>query len=212
MDRSGDREPGTPEHRAWTQGPWHGTPAEPGAGTQGPGTQGPWHGTPAEPGPGTQGPWQEGSVYSGTWDPGAGDAAFMGDWSVATVAARTLARRVLRFLLLSALAGFAVVAGLIALAVAVWPHGLLAVLLVLLAVPVLLVTLGLAGTVWIGRRAWRRGAWLEAVPVAAGVPWLSRVIWAVRAALVGKAFWRLGRRGRRPGYQPRAGDLSGTTR
>jgi hypothetical protein len=197
MDRSGDWDPGTPEHRAWTQGPWHGTPAD-----QGPGSQRPWH----------EGPPQDGSVYSGAWNPGAGDGAFMGDWSVATVAARTLARRVVRFLLLSALAGFAVVAGLIALAVAVWPHGLLAVLLVLLAVPVLLVTLGLAGAVWIGRRAWRSGAWMEAVPVAAGVPWLSRVIWAVRAALVGRAFWRLGRRGRRPGYQPRAGDLSGTTR
>jgi hypothetical protein len=151
-------------------------------------------------------------VYADTWNPGAGDGAFMGDWTAATVAARTLARRVVRFLLLSALAGFAVVAGLIALAVAVWPHGLLAVLLVLLAVPVLLVTLALAGAVWIGRRAWRSGAWLEAVPVAAGAPWLSRVIWAVRAALAGRAFWRLGRRGRRPRYQPRAGDLSGTTR
>jgi len=197
MDRSGDRDPGTPEHRAWTQGPWHETPASPG-----PAAGGPWH----------EGPWQEGSGYAGTWNPGAADGAFMGDWTVATVAARTLARRVVRFLLLSAVAGFAVVAGLIALAVAVWPHGLLAVLLVLLAVPVLLVTLALAGGVWIGRRAWRSGAWLEAVPVAAGMPWLSRVIWAVRAALVGKAFWRLGRRARRPRYQPRAGDLSGTTR
>lgn len=197
MDRSGDRYPGTAEHRAWTQGPWHETPA-----SQGPAAAGPWH----------EGPWQEGSGYAGTWNPGAGDGAFMGDWTVATVAARTLARRVVRFLLLSALAGFAVVAGLIALAVAVWPHGLLAVLLVLLAVPVLLVTLALAGAVWIGRRAWRSGAWLEAVPMAAGLPWLSRVILAVRAALVGRAFWRLGRRGRRPRYQPRAGDLSGTTR
>jgi hypothetical protein len=104
---------------------------------------------------------------------------------VATVAARTLARRVLRFLLLSVLAGFAVVAGLVALAVAVWPHGVLAVLLVLLAVPVLLLSLVTAAAVWIGRRAWRSGAWMEAVPAVAGVPWLSRVIWAVRAALVG---------------------------
>jgi len=125
------------------------------------------------------------------------------------VAARTLARRVLRFLLLSALAGLAVVAGLIALAVAAWPHGLLAVLLVLLAVPVLLVSLATATVAWVGRRAWRSGAWLEAAPMATGTPWLSRVIWAVRAALAGKAFWR---RSRRPPYQPRTGDLSGTTR
>ena len=202
MDRSGDREPGAPEHRAWTQGPWHETPASPG-----PAAGGPWR-----QGPRPYGPRPDGTVYADMWNPGAGDGAFMGDWTAATVAARTLARRVVRFLLLSALAGFAVVAGLIALAVAVWPHGLLAVLLVLLAVPVLLVTLALAGAVWIGRRAWRSGAWLEAVPVAAGAPWLSRVIWAVRAALAGRAFWRLGRRGRRPRYQPRAGDLSGTTR
>ena len=202
MDRSGDREPGAPEHRAWTQGPWHETPASPG-----PAAGGPWR-----QGPRPDGPRPDGTVYADMWNPGAGDGAFMGDWTAATVAARTLARRVVRFLLLSTLAGFAVVAGLIALAVAVWPHGLLAVLLVLLAVPVLLVTLALAGAVWIGRRAWRSGAWLEAVPVAAGAPWLSRVIWAVRAALAGRAFWRLGRRGRRPRYQPRAGDLSGTTR
>jgi hypothetical protein len=131
---------------------------------------------------------------------------------VATVAARTLARRVVRFLLLSALAGLAVVAGLIALAVAVWPHGFLAALLVLLAAPVLLVSLAVAAVVWAGRRAWRSGAWLETVPMATGMPWLSRVIWAVRAALAGRAFWRLGRRARRVRYQPRTGDLSGTTR
>jgi hypothetical protein len=198
MDRSESWEQGTPEHRAWTQGPWHETPAD-----QGPRSRDAGHAAPAD-----QGPWQQGPWDSGT---GFGDGVY-GDWAVATVAARTLARRVLRFLLLSVLAGFAVVAGLVALAVAVWPHGVLAVLLVLLAVPVLLLSLVTAAAVWIGRRAWRSGAWMEAVPAAAGVPWLSRVIWAVRAALVGKAFWRLGRRARRPSYQARAGDLSGTTR
>ena len=197
MDRSEGWEQGAPEHRAWTQGPWHGAPADQRARSQGAG-----HAGPADQGPWQQGPWDSGS--------GFGDGVY-GDWAVATVAARTLARRVLRFLLLSVLAGFAVVAGLIALAVAVWPHGLLAVFLVLLAVPVLLVSVLTATAVWVGRRAWRSGAWMEAVPVAAGAPWLSRVIWAVRAALVGKAFWRFGRRARRP-YQARAGDLSGTTR
>ena len=131
---------------------------------------------------------------------------------MATVAARTLARRVLRFLMLSVLAGFTIAGGLIALAVAAWPHGVLAVFLVLLAVPVLFVSLVTAAAVWVGRRAWRSGAWMEAVPVAAGAPWLSRVIWALRAALVGKAFWRLGRRARRSSYQARPGGLSGTTR
>ena len=164
-----------------------------------------------------RGPWDEetvheGTVFTGTWDPGAGDGGSAGDWAVATVAARTLARRVLRFLVLSTLAGFAVVAGLVALAVAVWPDGLLAVLLVLLAVPVLVLSLGMATAIWVGRRAWRSGAWMEAVPAAAGMPWLSRVVWAVRAGLAGRAFWRLRRRFRRPVHQPRAGGLSGTTR
>ena len=136
----------------------------------------------------------------------------MADWAAATVAARNLARRVVRFLLLFVLGGFALGAGLIALAVAAWPHSALAVLLVLLAVPVLFVSLITATAVWVGRRAWRSGAWMEAVPVATGTPWLTRVIWAIRAALVGKAFWRFGRRGRRAKYQARAGDLSGTTR
>ena len=196
MDRPESWEQGAPEHRAWTQGPWHGAPADHGARSAG-------HEHPADQDMWSQGPWNAGA--------GFGDSVY-GDWTVATVAARTLARRALRFLLLSVLAGFAVVAGLIALAVAVWPHGLLAVFLVLLAVPVLVVSLVTAAAVWVGRRAWRSGAWMEAVPVAAGMPWLSRVIWAVRAALVGKAFWRLGRRARRPSYQARAGDLSGTTR
>ena len=194
MDRLGNGEPGAPEQRPWTQGPWHDDS---------------WHG-PAADQARSQGTW-----HQGTWEgAGLGDGAFAGDWTVATVAARNLARRVLRFLLLSALAGLAVVAGLIALAVAVWPHGVLAVLLVLLAIPVLLVSLAGAAVVWAGRRAWRSGAWLEAVPVATGTPWLSRVIRAVRAALAGKAFWQ---RSRRPSYQPRTGqprtgDLSGTTR
>ncbi len=182
MDRSGNWVPGTPEPRPWAQGPWDEEAVH------------------------------EGTVYPGPWTPGAQDGVFLGDWTAATVAARTLARRVLRFLLLSALAGLAVAAGLIALAVAAWPHGMLAVLLVLLAVPVLVLTLATAAAVWAGRRAWRSGAWLEAVPMAAGMPWLSRVIWAVRAVLVGRAFWRLGRRARRPVYQARTGDLSGTTR
>jgi hypothetical protein len=148
MDSS-DSWAGAPEHRAWTQGPWHGDPADQ-ARTQGT--------RPGETG-------YDEAGYEGTWNPGAGGGAFMGDWTAATVAARTLARRVLRFLLLSALAGFAVVAGLVALAVAVWPHSVLAVILVLLAVPVLVLATGLATAVWVGRRAWRRGpGWKPSPP------------------------------------------------
>jgi hypothetical protein len=196
MDRPDGWEQGTPEHRAWTQGPWHGDSADQGSSSRGRGYADPaWQ----------QGPWDSGTGFGG-------DEVFVGDWTAATVAARNFARRLFRFLLLFVLGGFAVGAGLIALAVAAWPHSALAVLLVLLAVPVLFVSLVTATAVWAGRRAWRSGAWMEAAPVAAGAPWLTRVRWAIRAALAGKAFWRLGRRGRRSKYQARAGDLSGTTR
>jgi hypothetical protein len=158
----------------------------------------------------------EGTVYPPGWNPGPGfgtDGGFAGDWTVATVAARELGRRVARFFAIGALAGLAGLAGLIALAVLAFQQGgTLAALLVLLGVPVLLVTLGIATALWVSRRAWRRGIWLEAVPLAVGMPWLGRVIWALRAALVGRAFWRMGQRARRPWRQPRTGDLSGTTR
>jgi hypothetical protein len=210
MDRPENWEQGEPEHRAWTQGPWHEEPAEQGSSSGGrryrdPADQGAW-----QQGPWQQGPWDAGAGF-GDRVSGFGDGGF-GDWTAATVAARNLARRVLRFLLLFVAGGFAVGAGLIALAVAAWPHGAVAVLLVLLAVPVLFVSLITGTAVWVGRRAWRSGAWMEAVPAAAGASWPSRVMWAIRAALAGKALWRLGRRGRRARYQARAGDLSGTTR
>jgi hypothetical protein len=158
----------------------------------------------------------EGMAPSAVWGPGSGagpDGVFDGDWTVATVAARELGRRVARFFAIGALAGLAGLAGLITLAVLAFQQGgMLAALVVLLGVPALLVTLGIATALWVSRRAWRRGIWLEAVPLALGMPWLGRVIWALRAVLVGRAFWRIGQRARRPWRQPRAGDLSGTTR
>ena len=115
--------------------------------------------------------------------------------------------------------------------------GLLVLAFLLVLVPVVLLTALAGALIWIGRRAWRSGVWLEAVPVAVGMPWLGRVIWLARAALVGRAFWRAGGRAARPlrsrhtqgrsrghGYalyqshqggewhQARVGDLSGTTR
>jgi len=205
MDRSDGGEQGAPEHRAWTQGPWHGDPAD-----QGSSSRARPYGDPADQSAWQQDPRNAGAGF-GDRVSGFGDDVY-GDWAAATVAARTLARLMLRFLLLFVVGGFAVGAGLIALAVAAWPHSALVVLLVLLAVPVLFVSLVTATAVWVGRRAWRSGAWMEAVPAATGAPWLTRVIWAIRAALTGKALWRLGRRGRRAKYQARAGDLSGTTR
>jgi hypothetical protein len=125
-----------------------------------------------------------------------------------------------------------------ALALSSLPHGgLLVLLLLLVLVPVVLLTALAGALIWVGRRAWRSGVWLEAVPVAVGMPWLGRLVWLARAALVGRAFWRAGERVSRPlrsrrvygrhhghGYaqyqhhpggpwhQARVGDLSGTTR
>ncbi len=130
-------------------------------------------------------------------------------------------RRAARFVMWSALAG---IAGVIALAAL---HELLIAILIALAVPVVLLALGTAVLVWVGRRAWRSGAWMELLPIPLGMPWLGRVVWAVRTLLVSRAFWRLGRRVRRhreyadaqyqaypdgPWVQARAGDLNGTTR
>ena len=49
----------------------------------------------------------------------------------------------------------------------------------------------LAGLVWLATRIWHRGAWLEALPLLAGQPWLSRVIWAARVLWTGRTLWRL---------------------
>jgi hypothetical protein len=123
-----------------------------------------------------------------------------------------------------------------ALALGSLPHGGLLVLALLLVVlPVMLLATLAGALIWVGRRAWRSGAWLEAVPLAVGMPWLGRLVWLARAVLVGRAFWRASERVSRPlrsrrghyhrhGYaqyqrsaggpwhQARVGDLSGTTR
>ena len=168
------------------------------------------------------------------WQPGlAGQDAVRGNpgqWR--SLDARPL-RRAARFLAWSALAGLAGVIALTALIATLIPHAVLVVILIAVAVPVVLLAVATAFLVWIARRAWRSGAWLELVPVASGAPWLKTVVWAVRTLLVSKAFWQLGRRVRRragsrrypdggyteyqaypggPWRQARAGDLSGTTR
>jgi DUF1707 SHOCT-like domain len=123
-----------------------------------------------------------------------------------------------------------------ALALSSLPHGGLLVLALLLVVlPVMLLATLAGALIWVGRRAWRSGAWLEVVPLAAGMPWLGRLVWLARAVLVGRAFWRAGERATRPlrsrrgryhrhsygqyqrsadgpWHQARVGDLSGTTR
>jgi len=131
---------------------------------------------------------------------------------------------------------FAVLVTASVLALSSLPHGgLLVLALLLVLVPVTLLAAVTSALIWIGLRAWRSGAWLEVVPIAAGMPWLGRVVWLARAVLVGRAFWRAGERVSRPlrsrhgryqrhGYaqyrrspggpwhQARVGDLSGTTR
>jgi hypothetical protein len=168
---------------------------------------------------------------SGGWQPhrGAADGVYgpagdfltgnvgTGGWTgldpPGTAALRPRRRRVARFLALAALTWLAGLAALAVLTIVLLSHGgLLAWLLGLITVAALLFALGMAVLLWVGRRAWRSGAWLELGPVAAGMPGLGRVIWAVRALVVGRAFWRLGRRAGRPWFQPRAGGLSGTTR
>jgi DUF1707 SHOCT-like domain len=145
---------------------------------------------------------------------------------------RAPARRRRRVALAALLMLAAVLTGS-ALLISMLPHGGLLVLLFgLVVLPVLLLAALAATLVWVGRRAWRSGAWLELVPAAAGLPWLGRVVWLARAALVSRVFWRLGRRAARPfrGRRPvaamahhqrrpagpwgqaRVGDLSGTTR
>jgi uncharacterized protein DUF1707 len=88
----------------------------------------------------------------------------------------------------------------LALLIAALPHGgLVLTALALLAVPVVVLCCLIAAVAWIARRAWRSGAWLEAVPLAVGAPWLGRVVWVGRAFLVGRAFHRMARRRRGPG-------------
>jgi hypothetical protein len=69
--------------------------------------------------------------------------------------------------------------------------GLLAAALLVLLVLVAAGAAALAGLAWITVRVWRRGAWLEALPLLAGQPWLSRVVWAARLLWTGRTLWRL---------------------
>lgn len=97
-------------------------------------------------------------------------------------------RRLLLGLGVLAAAGLAV----LFLATLALVHGgpLQAVLLTVLTV--MIVASLLAAVVgWVALRLWRRGAWLEALPLLVGLPWLSRVVWAARVLWTGRALWRL---------------------
>ncbi len=100
-----------------------------------------------------------------------------------------LRRRVLLALAVVTVGGVALVsllAGLVLFHVG-WLGIALAVLLGLGAVAVA----AAGGLAWLAWRMWRRGAWLEALPLLAGQPWLSRVVWAARLVWTGHSLWRL---------------------
>ncbi|MGP7996379.1 MAG: DUF1707 domain-containing protein [Streptosporangiaceae bacterium] len=48
-----------------------------------------------------------------------------------------------------------------------------------------------AGLAWLARRLWLRHAWIEAVPLVTGQPWLGQVARMARLLLTGHALWRL---------------------
>ena len=60
-------------------------------------------------------------------------------------------------------------------------------LLAILAVGVAAV----GAVLWLARRLWLRHAWIEAVPLVAGQPWLSQVARMARLLLAGRALWQL---------------------
>jgi len=94
-------------------------------------------------------------------------------------------------------------------------HGGLLVAALLLMLGLMGFTVGVvASLIWLGRRAWRRGAWLEALPVVVGLPWLGRAVWAARAVWMGRAAWRASARFRPayPAVHDRTAARSGTTR
>jgi ABC-type branched-subunit amino acid transport system permease subunit len=68
--------------------------------------------------------------------------------------------------------------------------GALQVVLLTLVALILVAALVVATAGWVALRLWRRGAWLEVLPLLAGQPWLSRVVWAARVLWTGHALWR----------------------
>lgn len=77
------------------------------------------------------------------------------------------------------------------IAVVVFHGGWLGIALLVLLASGTLAVAATAGLAWMARRMWRRGAWLEALPLLAGQPWLSRLVWAARLLWTGQSLWRL---------------------
>ena len=141
-----------------------------------------------DPGPAAGGP-------SGIPVPGPGQARAA--WA-------RLRRRVLLALATITVTGAAIVSLVVALVL--FHGGWLGIALVVLLALGALGAAAVAGLAWMARRMWRRGAWLEALPLLAGQPWLSRAVWAARLLWTGHSLWRLRARVRpapRPWYSSR---------
>ena len=69
--------------------------------------------------------------------------------------------------------------------------GLLAVMVSALLAILAVGVAAMAALVWLARRLWRRHAWIEAVSLMAGQPWLSRAARMARLSLTGRALWQL---------------------
>jgi hypothetical protein len=83
------------------------------------------------------------------------------------------------------------------------PHNGLLIAAFLLMTGLMGLAAGLVvGLILLARRAWRRAAWLEGLPLLAGTPpWLGRALWAGRTVWVGREAWRAGNRFH-PAYPP----------
>ena len=69
--------------------------------------------------------------------------------------------------------------------------GLLAVMVSALLAILAVGVAAMVALVWLARRLWRRHAWIEAVPLVVGLPWLSRVARMARLLFTGRALWQL---------------------
>ncbi len=121
------------------------------------------------------------------WDSHSGDYPF-NLAHVRTALART-GRRVMLALGVLTAGGLLVLALLVT--VLMVHGGLLAVAAAALLAILALGVAGAAVLVWLARRLWRRHAWIEAVPLAAGPSWLSLAARTARLLFTGRTLWRL---------------------
>jgi DUF1707 SHOCT-like domain len=125
--------------------------------------------------------------------PGAPWGSYRGGYPLNVAQMRAAMARAGRRIMLA----FSVVAAgsllvLILLITALMVHGgLLAVVLGALLAILAVGVAAVGALVWLARRLWRRHAWIEAVPLVAGQPWLSRAARIARLSLTGHALWRL---------------------